>query len=155
MAALTLFLRVWQPSTMWLSMSRNPALKVESESTKGEPIATIFQYQPEEGIQITRADTVKAWLPLVILSIAVFLWGIPQFKTFLDGIFNPKLPVPRPGQAHPASSAPGAGPSARTGGLRAQLIVGYRHRYPGRRDSQRFSDGLFVRLDWRGSIGRH
>jgi lactate permease len=94
MAALTLFLRVWQPSTMWLSMSRKPALKVESESAKGEPIATIFQYQPEEGIQITRADTVKAWLPLVILSIAVFLWGIPQFKMFLDGIFNPKLLVP-------------------------------------------------------------
>src|SRR5580692_9361825 len=94
MAALTLFLRVWQPSTMWLSMSRNPALKADSETAKGEPIASIFQYQPEEGIQITRADTVKAWLPLVILSIAVFIWGIPQFRMFLDGIFNPKLPIP-------------------------------------------------------------
>ena len=93
MAALTLFLRVWQPGTMWLSMSRNPALNVDSESTKGEPIATIFRYEPEEGTQITRADTVKAWLPLVILSVAVFLWGIPQFKMFLDGLFNPKLPV--------------------------------------------------------------
>jgi lactate permease len=94
MAALTLFLRVWQPSTMWLSMSRNPAMNVDSQSTKAEPIAEIFRFQPENGIKITRADTLKAWLPLVILSLAVFLWGVPQFKAFLDGLFNPKLPIP-------------------------------------------------------------
>jgi lactate permease len=96
MAALTLFLRVWQPSTMWLSMSRtDPALDPNAQSnTEGEPIATIFRFQPEEGMQISRIDTAKAWLPWVILSIAVFLWGIPQFKTFLDGLFNPKLSVP-------------------------------------------------------------
>ena len=95
MAALTLFLRVWQPSTMWLSMSRtNPALNPNAQSSKGEPIATIFRFQPEEGTQIARIDTAKAWLPWVILSIAVFLWGIPQFKAFLDGLFNPKLSVP-------------------------------------------------------------
>jgi lactate permease len=96
MAALTLFLRVWQPSTMWLSMSRaDPALNPNAQSsTEGEPIATIFRFQPEEGTQISRIDTAKAWLPWVVLSIAVFLWGIPQFKTFLDGLFNPKLSVP-------------------------------------------------------------
>jgi lactate permease len=93
MAALTLFLRVWEPRTMWLSMSRNPALNADSQITKGEPIAETFRFQSEDGTQITRADTVKAWLPLVILTFAVFLWGIPQFKTFLDGLFNPKLPV--------------------------------------------------------------
>jgi lactate permease len=32
MAALTLFLRLWQPRTLWLSMSRNPALNVDSQS---------------------------------------------------------------------------------------------------------------------------
>jgi lactate permease len=93
MAALTLFLRVWEPRTMWLSMSRNPALNVDSQTTKGEPVAETFRFQSENGTQITRAATVKAWLPLVILTFAVFLWGIPQFKTFLDGLFNPKLPV--------------------------------------------------------------
>jgi lactate permease len=36
----------------------------------------------------------KAWLPWIILSIAVFLWGIPQFKAVLDGLFNPKISVP-------------------------------------------------------------
>jgi lactate permease len=94
MAALTLFLRFWQPRTMWLSMSRlDPTLNTDSQNAKGEPIATTFRYRPENGTQISRADLVKAWLPLVLLSVAVFLWGIPQFKTFLDGLFNPKLPV--------------------------------------------------------------
>ena len=94
MAALTLFLRVWQPRTMWLSMSRaDPTLNADSQNAKGEPMATIFRYRAENGTQISRADLVKAWLPLVLLSVAVFLWGIPQFKSFLDGLFNPKLPV--------------------------------------------------------------
>ena len=94
MAALTLFLRVWQPRTMWLSMSRvDPTLNADSQNAKGEPMATIFRYRAENGTQISRGDLVKAWLPLVILSVAVFLWGIPQFKSFLDGLFNPKLPV--------------------------------------------------------------
>jgi lactate permease len=94
MAALTLFLRVWQPRTMWLSMSRvDPTLNADAQNAKGEPMATIFRYRAENGTQISRADLVKAWLPLVILSVAVFLWGIPQFKSFLDGLFNPKLPV--------------------------------------------------------------
>ena len=95
MAALTLFLRVWQPRTQWLSMSRpNPTLDTDAQSSNGEPIATIFRIPPENGTQIARIDTVKAWLPWVILSVAVFLWGIPQFKAFLDGLFNPKLSVP-------------------------------------------------------------
>jgi lactate permease len=95
MTALTLFLRVWQPRTLWLSMSRaNPAVNTDAENAKGEPIASIFRFQPENGTQIARIDTVKAWVPWLILSLAVFLWGIPQFKTFLDGMFNPKVPVP-------------------------------------------------------------
>jgi lactate permease len=95
MTALTLFLRVWQPRTMWLSMSReNPTLNTDTERPKGEPIATIFRFQPENGTKIAGIDTVKAWVPWLILSLAVFLWGIPQFKAFLDGIFNPKVPVP-------------------------------------------------------------
>ena len=32
--------------------------------------------------------------PWIILSVFVFIWGTPQFKTFLDGLFIAKLPVP-------------------------------------------------------------
>ena len=75
-------------------MSRvDPTLNADSQNAKGEPMTTIFRYRAENGAQISRGDLVKAWLPLVILSVAVFLWGIPQFKSFLDELFNPKLPV--------------------------------------------------------------
>ena len=95
MTALTLFLRVWQPSTPWLSMSQpNPTLNADPKSSEGEPIAAIFRFQPENGTRIVRADIVKAWVPWAILSVAVFLWGIPQFKTILEGLFSPKLPIP-------------------------------------------------------------
>jgi lactate permease len=94
MTALTLFLRVWQPDTLWLSTTRvKPGARADSQETEGEPIAATFGFQPEDGVQHTRSDAIKAWLPWIILSIAVFVWGIPQFKALLDGIFNPKLPV--------------------------------------------------------------
>ncbi len=94
MTALALFLRVWQPQTMWLSMSRkDPTVSSDPPNAKAEPIATIFRFHPEDGTRIARADAVKAWLPWIILSVAVFLWGIPQFKAILDGLFNPKMPI--------------------------------------------------------------
>lgn len=95
MAALTLFLRVWQPRTLWLSMSRKyPDANSGSHRGAGDAVAETLESQPENGAQHTPADTVKAWIPWIILTVAVFLWGVPQFKTFLDGLFNPKFPIP-------------------------------------------------------------
>jgi lactate permease len=95
MAALTLFLRLWQPRTLWLSMSRKfPHASPGVPSGERDPVAETLQFQPENGARHTPAETLKAWIPWIILSVAVFLWGIPQFKTFLDGLFNPKFPIP-------------------------------------------------------------
>jgi lactate permease len=94
MVALTLFLRLWQPGTLRLSASRGYSEgKETSKKPQGDPIAASFRFQPESQSGHSRAQTVKAWLPFVILSVFVFLWGIPQTKGFLDGLFNPKLPV--------------------------------------------------------------
>ncbi len=94
MAALTLFLRIWQPTTLWLSASRvDPGAKENSKSPQDNPIVETFHSRAENQAQHTRTQAVKAWLPWVILSVFVFLWGIPQTKSFLDGLFNPKLPV--------------------------------------------------------------
>jgi lactate permease len=95
MIALTLFLRVWQPRTTWLSMSREyPEGSSGSKGDQHDPVAETLRFQPERGAQHKPADAIKAWIPWIILSVAVFLWGIPQFKTLLDGFFNPKFPVP-------------------------------------------------------------
>ena len=41
----------------------------------------------------TRAQIVKAWTPWVILSVLVFLWGLPQVKDLLNGLSAPKFPI--------------------------------------------------------------
>jgi lactate permease len=41
----------------------------------------------------TTAEVRRAWTPWVILSLIVFVWGLPEFKTFLDGISVFKFPI--------------------------------------------------------------
>jgi lactate permease len=76
MGAIVLFLRMWAPRTTWL-------LPGESNG----PVATA-------GDTYTRSDVVRAWVPWIILSALVFLWGLPQVKAWLDGISVVRIPVP-------------------------------------------------------------
>jgi lactate permease len=79
MGALTLFLRVWRPATIWRSANR------------GEPEAT--EASRPMGVTHSSQDVFKAWLPWIVLSVCVFLWGTPQVKAWLDSLFVIKLPV--------------------------------------------------------------
>jgi lactate permease len=79
MGALTLFLRVWRPATIWRSTKRGEP----SEVVASEPVATTY----------TSQQVFKAWLPWIVLSVCVFLWGIPQVKAWLDSLFTLALPV--------------------------------------------------------------
>ena len=144
MAALTLFLRIWQPTTLWLSASRvDPGAKENSKSPQDNPIVETFHSRAENRAQHTRAQAVKAWLPWVILSVFVFLWGIPQTKSFLDGLFNPKLPViglDKLVQRVPPL-VPAPHPEAAVYAL--SMLVGDWNRYPVSCSYQWASHGLF------------
>jgi lactate permease len=94
MSALTLFLRFWQPNWLWLSTSRHGAERENSVDPNADPLAASFRFRGEQGIQPSAAEALHAWMPWVILSVFVFLWGIPQVKAFLDGIFSPQFFVP-------------------------------------------------------------
>jgi lactate permease len=65
MLCTTLFLRVWHPAD------------VPRETPP-----------PAEG-----KDVVRAWTPWAILTVLVFLWGLPQVKKFLDGISLPAFHI--------------------------------------------------------------
>ena len=39
------------------------------------------------------ADLRRAWMPWVILAVCVFLWGTPQVRAALDGLWIAKIPV--------------------------------------------------------------
>ncbi len=82
MGALTLFLKVWKPKHVWTSTSRDGATMSYAEAEAGAV---------RHGF--TRAQIVKAWTPWAILSVLVFLWGLPQIKNLLNDISAPKFPI--------------------------------------------------------------
>jgi lactate permease len=93
----------------------------------------------------------KAWTPWIILSALVFICGIPQVKTGLDGIWTAKLPVAglhNLVQKMPQSRAEDAAGRGRagegTGDLQFQHPLGHRHRHPGCRGHLRFRAPLFA-----------
>jgi lactate permease len=82
MVCLALFLRVWHPRQVMAETPRDWSSKDLVEEPHEHPTDVT-----------SRQAVMKAWLPWIILSIFVFIWGIPQMKAFLDGIWIAKLPV--------------------------------------------------------------
>lgn len=64
---------------------------------------------------LSRREVFRAWLPWALLSLTVFVWGIPRFKRFLDGFSSFRLRVPAvDGLIHrmpPVVPAPAAEPA--------------------------------------------
>lgn len=82
MVCLVLFLRVWRPRTIWTSVSLKGH---ETDGGNAVPAAAPARH--------SSADVMRAWTPWLILTVVVFIWGLPQFKTFLNGIFAPNFPI--------------------------------------------------------------
>lgn len=73
--ALVVLLRMWQPKDDW-KMKREE--KAEPPEIKSYP----------------RDQVIRAWVPWMLLSTLVFVWGLPQVKSFLNGLSAPKIPIP-------------------------------------------------------------
>src|SRR5215468_5934092 len=80
MGCLIAFLNYWRPQKVWtttIPRGRQAALAAKEGTQDPGSTADVL-------ISPARAEVVKAWIPWLILSIAVILWGTPQFKTLLD-----------------------------------------------------------------------
>jgi len=77
MAALVVFLLKWRPKTI-----------LENEGLSGTAPA------PDPPRRYPIKELLSAWLPWIMLSVLVFLWGIPQIKAWLDGLSVVRFPVP-------------------------------------------------------------
>jgi lactate permease len=75
MAAVIVLLFFWHPKRIW-GFEGHEA----DRSARGE-----HGHSPRE--------VAKAWVPWVILSVLVFLWGLPSVKTLLDKISIFKIPI--------------------------------------------------------------
>ena len=83
MVSLVLFLRVWQPKKIW----RSPSLKGH-ETDGGEA-------KEEQPVTVhSKAALIQAWTPWIILTVFVFVWGLPPVKAFLNSLFAPAFPMP-------------------------------------------------------------
>jgi lactate permease len=82
MGCLTAFLRVWHPKSIMLQVDRNAPLVTPAEAAT-------------QGVKhgYSKAEVWRAWTPFIILSVCVFLWGLPDVKKFLDAISLPKFPI--------------------------------------------------------------
>jgi len=78
MGALALFLRVWQPQTVW---------QATGQESNGRVTVDVPHKHSSREVR-------QAWTPWVILSVLVFVWGLPQFKALLDGLSIVRIEMP-------------------------------------------------------------
>lgn len=82
MVSLVLFLRVWQPKKIWTSAS-----------LRGKDVSAAEAKPPQPLVKHSRSALIAAWTPWLILSVFVFIWGLPPVKAWLNGLFAPAFPM--------------------------------------------------------------
>jgi lactate permease len=76
-----MFLRFWQPRRIW-RFDDDPAHQVqETRSLEGVERGTF--------ISRTSSQVARAWMPFVVLTIFVLLWGLPAIKSTLNRVTTP------------------------------------------------------------------
>ena len=81
MAVLILFLLRWKPRRIWRFPGETENAHAGIQPAGAQPAAT-------------RQQMLLAWLPWLILSLVVFVWGLPQVKTWLDSFSLVHFAVP-------------------------------------------------------------
>ncbi len=82
MACLAGFLKIWRPKTVMLGTTRDSEFVTPEEADR-----RMVRHSH------SRAEVISAWLPWIILCVIVFIWGLPQMKTWLNSISNPQFPI--------------------------------------------------------------
>ena len=73
--AMYLFLKFWQPKEVWRFPEEREAAHPEVKKHSA-------------------GEAFMAWMPWIVLSVFVFVWGLPEMKKFLNGIWAPSFELP-------------------------------------------------------------
>ena len=79
LVCLAVFLKFWRPAEIW---------SFDGQQEKPASATTATQY--------TTRQVISAWVPWVLLSVCVFIWGLPQVKKTLDSQPGAMIPVKVP-----------------------------------------------------------
>lgn len=82
MSSLVAFLRVWQPRRIYRSVS-----------LKGRPQDETAVVPNAAPMLHSRSAVIRAWTPWAILTVFVFVWGLPPVKAFFDGWYAPRFVI--------------------------------------------------------------
>ena len=83
-----LFLRVWQPKTIWRFPDETAVNASEASNSGKHDIR-----DSRISLHYTAGQTAKAWMPFLILSIFVLCWGLPSIKNALNQATTPSFKV--------------------------------------------------------------
>ena len=114
-----LFLKIWQPKEEWRFADEGAAAKAVARPSVGAAAATLRRHSAGEAFM--------GWMPWIVLSVVVFIWGMPSVKTWLNGIFNPTWEVPLPAQPRAEGPARREGRPPRGGEVQPQPALRHRH----------------------------
>jgi lactate permease len=81
-----LFLKIWQPKEEWRFADERVPAAGPARPSVGAAAALPRRHSAGEAFM--------GWMPWIVLSVFVFIWGMPSVKTWLNGIFNPTWEVP-------------------------------------------------------------
>jgi len=90
------FLQIWSPRSV---MHVNQAPLSKGDERVASTNAADLESHEDAVVKVsaaeaTRGSAARAWMPWLILTIVVFVWGLPFVKAALDGIFKPMFPIP-------------------------------------------------------------
>jgi len=134
MISLAVFLRFWSPEHVWV----NAATRTDATIPRAEAAQRRQAHaHPPELVW-------RAWMPWLILTVLVFIWGLPFVKAFLNDLGSMKIPIDgldKMIQRVPPVVAPGTKPEAAvfffnylsvpgTGLLLAAIIAGLAMKIP-------------------------
>jgi lactate permease len=84
--SLVVLLKFWQPRNIW---------RFNDDQHQGAGSATAdASHATAAPNKVAHREAFIAWMPWIVLSILVFLWGLPQIKNWLNGISLVELQVP-------------------------------------------------------------
>jgi len=140
LVSLVLFLRVWQPNEIWRFDGETDAPTAKSAA-----------------LSFTRREIASAWVPWLLLSGCVFLWGIPPVRTFLDGGLPPAALSARTSQVAAPTLRWGAQPNVLAGYTEFRFDVPRLHRIvyrdvPAVPRREKPEEAVF-RLNWLSATG--
>jgi lactate permease len=79
------FLKVWQPKEVWRFEDERDA-----DRLPGAARASVGAAARKHSL----GEAFMGWMPWLVLSVFVFVWGLPSVKNWMNGLFNPTFAVP-------------------------------------------------------------